>query len=70
MLFFKFSTTKNSNTRVILDATEIPIQIPQILNTQSIVYTKVINTLKTIIVVPLRYNFFFNDFYSGSASDR
>lgn len=64
---------KFPNTRVILDATEIPLQKPSEVNAQSITWSsyKHKNTLKTMIgVTPRGCVSFISDAYGGSASDR
>jgi len=64
---------KYPNTRVILDATEIPIHKPQNLKNQSATWSsyKNKNTLKCIIgVSPRGVVTYVSDAYGGSASDR
>ncbi|XP_062567690.1 uncharacterized protein LOC134229923 [Saccostrea cucullata] len=65
--------SKFPNTRVILDATEIPIERPSHVNCQSVTWSnyKHKNTLKTMIgCSPKGAITFISDSYGGSASDR
>ncbi|XP_033725364.1 uncharacterized protein LOC117315325 [Pecten maximus] len=62
-----------SNTRVILDATEIPIHKPRNVNAQSATFSsyKNKNTLKTMVgCTPKGAISYISDAYGGSASDR
>lgn len=64
---------KFPNTRVILDATELPIQKPSEVNAQSVTWSayKHKNTLKAMIgCTPRGVVSFVSDAYGGSASDR
>lgn len=61
------------STRVILDATEVPIQKPANVNAQSVTYSsyKSKNTLKTMVgCSPRGLVTYVSDAYGGSASDR
>ncbi|XP_076049646.1 uncharacterized protein LOC143030382 [Oratosquilla oratoria] len=61
------------STRVILDATEVPIQKPSNVNAQSATFStcRNCNTLKTMIgCTPGGLTSYVSDSYSGSASDR
>ncbi|XP_056010013.1 uncharacterized protein LOC130051679 [Ostrea edulis] len=64
---------KFANTRVILDATEIPVEKPSDVNAQSITWSnyKHRNTIKAMIgVTPRGAVSYVSDAYGGSASDR
>lgn len=64
---------KFPNTRVILDATEVPLQKPSEVNAQSITWSsyKHKNTLKTMVgITPRGCVSYISDSYGGSASDR
>ena len=62
--FFKFLTKQKSNIRVILDATDIPIQ--NLLNTQLFIYQSYKYIENNNWLHPLGTDFF----HGGSASDR